>query len=71
MKEEKNKIEISYVRTSEKGFIIGWIEPGFGFGELTFNGEKIDSECMGSDFCEKVFKAFVEKYLPDNFKDKN
>lgn len=68
-------MEINDVLTAEGGFKICWSEEGVGFGELTLRkvDDKfvLDSECMGDDFCKKVFSAFVDKYLPEDFKNNN
>ena len=63
-------MEITSVTTWDGGFIIEWGKDGVGFGQLTFDGYKIDSEQMGEDFCNEVFAAFVKKYLPEKFKNK-
>ena len=51
------------------GFVIEWSKEGVGFGQLTFDGGKIDSECMGEDFCKEVFDAFIKKYLQTDTQD--
>jgi hypothetical protein len=62
-------MEIGKVVTSANGFLIEWEKEGVGYGQLSFNGDKIDSEYMGEDFCNEVFAAFVKKYLPKEFKN--
>lgn len=61
-------MEIKGVITAANGFSISWEKDGIGFGELTFrltkNGFVLDSECMGEEFCNEVFAAFVKQYLP-------
>jgi len=57
-----------------RGFKILWSDKKVGFGELTFHkvdGEfELDSEFMGDKFCKKIFNLFVDKYLPEKFKQK-
>jgi len=66
-------MEILDVTTYSKGFRIEWQDDKNGFGEITVSktedGFIIDSECMGDEFCKKVFSAFVDKYISNEFKD--
>ena len=59
-------LEITDVRILSEtceGFIISW-SANIGFGEVCFYKEDekwhADTECMGKEFCKKVFDAFLD-----------
>ena len=64
---------VDYVTASdwERGFIIGWAEPNFGWGELTVmydypSGKfSIDPECMSDDFVRACLGRIAD-FILDN-----
>jgi len=64
-------ITINRVDFVDKGFVIEWFDPGWGWGELTvFKDEdddiRIDAEHMGEEFILACLDAFKE-YLVANY----
>jgi len=45
-------MQIDYVDSNEKGFVIGWSKNGVGFGQLTFSikQQELEVECMSEEF---------------------
>lgn len=68
----KYNITINKVDFVDKGFVIEWSDPEWGWGEITaiYNYQigrfTIDSEFMSEDFVKACLEAFTE-YIINNF----
>lgn len=60
-------VRIRSFKPFDKGFIVAWSKPGFGFGELTFyirdNRVRCHSECTNKKFVKEVMDAFIESMV--------
>jgi len=51
-------------KRNDGGFVVNWIKPGCGFGQLTFylrDGKlRCQNETMGPQFCKEVMSALID-----------
>ena len=60
-----------FANDKSMGFIIGWGEVGFGFGQLTIqqlsadDNIVVETECMGKEYTKKILIALLDSLEED------